>query len=313
MSKLKRVALALLVGLAVLLGSGYVYFDRMFTPPENALSVSSVAKGVPIRWLAMEGNPHAALLMPVKLDGIADTFYMQLDLGSPSTVFYAKALRSVLEQRGAGFAIEQGARQLGLGFSISGLAIRSERFGLLDYGSNVEFGNPAAANIIGTIGTDLLEKRVLVLDFKRGTTSFLQEVPEEAGFSRFKFTKRRVLFPARIAGREGMFLYDSGSSGYELLTSKQEWESLRTPGGAIKVEAGNSWGRALKVMTAPAAQTLALSNAALRLSEVTYVEVTSRMQEWLMRSSGMQGMLGNKLFLGHTLTLDAKRERFKLE
>lgn len=312
MRRLKRVALASLVSLVVSLGGGYVYFDRKFTPPENALSVSSMATEVPIRWLATNGNPHAALLLPVKLDGIADTFYMQLDLGSPSTVFYGNAIRSVLEQRRAGFAIGHGARQLGLGFSIDGLRIRSGSFGLLDYGSKVEFGNPAAANIIGTIGTDLLEKRILVLDFKRGTTAFLQEVPE-AGFSGFKFTKRRVLIPARIAGRDGMFLYDSGSSGYALLTSKQEWDRLRTPGGAIKVDTGNSWGRALKVMTAPAAQTLALSNATLRLSEVTYVEGTSRMQEWLMRSSGMQGMLGNKLFLGHTLTLDAKRERFKLE
>jgi hypothetical protein len=99
MRRLKRVALASLVSLVVSLGGGYVYFDRKFTPPENALSVSSMATEVPIRWLATNGNPHAALLLPVKLDGIADTFYMQLDLGSPSTVFYGNAIRSVLEQR----------------------------------------------------------------------------------------------------------------------------------------------------------------------------------------------------------------------
>lgn len=312
MGMLKRGALALLVLVAAVLGGGYAYFDRKFTPPANALSVSSVAKDVPIRWLAMDGNPHSALLLPVKLDGIADTLYMQLDLGSPSTVFYGNAMRSVLDQRRAAFAIAHGDHQVGLGFSINGLGIRSGRFELLDYGSKVEFGNPEAANIIGTVGTDLLEKRVLVLDFKRGTCAFLEEVAE-AGFSDFEFRKRKVLMPARIAGRDGMYLYDSGSSGYELLTGKPQWEKLKTPGGRIKVETGNSWGRTLKVMTAPANQTLAISTSTLRLSEVTHVEGTSRMQEWLMRSSGMQGMLGNKVFLGHTLTLDAKRQKFRVE
>ncbi len=312
MKRLKLAALALVLSSAALLGGGYVYFDRKFTPPANALSVSNVAENIPIRWLAIDGNPHSALLLPVKVEGIADVFYMQLDSGAPSTVFYRTSLRSILERHQAAFAIDNGKSQVALGFSINGLGIRSRQFGLLDYGNKVDFGNAEAANIIGTIGTDLLEKRVLVLDFRKASCAFLQEVPE-AGFSDFQFKKRRVLMPARIGEQERMFLYDSGSSGYELLTGKQEWEGLKTPGGPVKVEKGNSWGRALKVVTAPANRALTISTTTLPLSEVTHVEGTSRMQQWLMRSSGMQGMIGNKLFLNHKLTLDAKNQKFKVE
>ena len=305
-------ALSLAALLAASLVGGYVYFDRKFTPPANALSVSNEAERIPIRWLASDGNPHAALLLPVKVEGIADVFYMQLDTGAPNTVFYRTSLRSILEQRHAAFAIEGDKQQVDLGFSIDGLGIRSRQFELLDYGSKVDFEQPGAANIIGTIGTDLLEKRILVLDFRRGDCAFLQDVPE-AGFSGFQFKKRRVLMPARMGGQQRTFLYDSGSSGYALLTGRQEWERLRTPGGRLKVEKGNSWGRTLKVVTAPANQTLAISSATLPLAEVTYVEGTSKMQELLMRSSGMQGMIGNTLLLDRKLTLDAQRQRFKIE
>ena len=249
MKWLKRVALGLLALLVVSSVGGYVYFDRKFTPPANALSVSHAAQRIPLRWLASDGNPHAALLLPVKIDGITDVFYMQLDTGAPSTVFYRASLQSILEQHPAAFAIEAGKQQVGLGFAIDGLNVRSPRFALLDYGSKVESGNPQAANIIGSIGTDLLEKRVLVLDFRQDECAFLQAVPE-AGFADFQFRKRRILLPARIGDQPRTLLYDSGSSGYALLTGKQEWDRLKTPGGLVKVEKGNSWGRALKVMTA---------------------------------------------------------------
>jgi len=312
MKWLKRVALGLLALLVVSSVGGYVYFDRKFTPPANALSVSHAAQRIPLRWLASDGNPHAALLLPVKIDGITDVFYMQLDTGAPSTVFYRASLQSILEQHPAAFAIEAGKQQVGLGFAIDGLNVRSPRFALLDYGSKVESGNPQAANIIGSIGTDLLEKRVLVLDFRQDECAFLQAVPE-AGFADFQFRKRRILLPARIGDQPRTLLYDSGSSGYALLTGKQEWDRLKTPGGLVKVEKGNSWGRALKVMTAPANREVTVSTVALPLTDVTYVEGTSRMQDWLMRSSGMQGMVGNTLFLGRKLTLDAGTQKFKVE
>ena len=305
-------ALSLAALLAASLVGGYVYFDRKFTPPANALSVSHAAERIPLRWLASDGNPHAALLLPVKIDGIADVFYMQLDTGAPSTVFYRTSLQSILETHPAAFAIEAGKQEVGLGFAIGGLDIRSPRFALLDYGSKVESGNPQAANIIGSIGTDLLEKRVLVLDFRQDECAFLRAVPE-AGFAEFQFKKRRILLPARIGDQPRTLLYDSGSSGYALLTGKQEWDRLKTPGGQVKLEKGNSWGRTLKVMTAPADQGLTIAGATLPLTEVTYVEGMSKMQEWLMRSSGMQGMVGNKLLLGHRLTLDAKRQKFRIE
>jgi len=56
-----------------------------------------------------------------------------------------------------------------------------------------------------------------------------------------------------------------------------------------------------------------IGNLQRQLSEVTYITGTSQLQNFLMKQSGMQGMIGNKLFLNHKLILDCKNEKFKIE
>lgn len=51
----------------------------------------------------------------------------------------------------------------------------------------------------------------------------------------------------------------------------------------------------------------------LPLSEVTYIEGTSKAQNFLMKFSGMQGMIGNKLFLNRKMILDCRNQMYKIE
>ena len=203
-------------------------------------------------------------------------------------------------------------KDISISFNIGGMNISSGIFELLDYGKKVDFDNPDALNIIGTIGTDLLEKRVTVLDFRNNSCSFINDIPE-SGFAQFEFKKRRIIFPASIGNKDLKLLYDSGSSNYELITNKEEWEKYKTPNSQVKTEKGNSWGNTLKVISASADHKMKIGNQALQLSEVTYVQGTSAIQHFLMKRSGMQGMIGNKLFINHTLTLDCERRKFKLD
>ena len=146
---------------------------------------------------------------------------------------------------------------------------------------------PDAENIIGTIGADLLEKRAVVLDMKRDACSFVENVTG-AGFVPFEFKKRKVMLPATLGGTRLKLLYDSGTSGYQLITTEENWKQLRTANASVKVEKGNSWGRALKVVSAPTEQQIRISDTALKLSEVTYVEGMPALQKWLMKRSGME-------------------------
>lgn len=311
MKTLKKILLGLLVLIVVSLIGGYFYFEKKFSPPENYLSVSGISEDMLIQWEGDDENPHAALLLPVTIKGIDKPFFMQLDLGSPVTVFYKNSLESVKTVFSDKIPVSSEKGKIALEFSLQDMKVSSDAFEVLDYGSKADFENPDARNIIGTIGTDLLEKRIITLDFMNSQCSFSKTI-EERDFSEFEFKKRRILIPAIIGDENLKLMYDSGTSGYELIMNKDKWKKYKTS-DTIKIEKGNSWGKELKVITAPSNQEIRFGNKILRLSEVTCIEGTSKAQNFLMKLSGMQGMIGNKLFLNRKIILDCRNQVYKIE
>jgi hypothetical protein len=312
MKIIKKILLAIIVVFILSLIGGYFYFDRKFTPPENYLKVSGRANNIALKWVSDQENPNAALLLPVQIKGIDQKFYMQLDFGSPVTVLYKKSLEFIQQKFQKQIHFNANDNMISLHLAINDLKISSENFELLNYGTKADLENPAVENIIGTIGTDLLEKRTIVLDFKNSRCSFIENL-QTNGFTAFEFKKRKILFPAKIENQNLKLLYDSGTSGYELIVNKEEWQKYKNKKGRIKTEKGNSWGNVLKVVSSSANHKIQFGNKQLQLSEVTYIEGTSKLQNFLMKRSGMQGMIGNKLFLNQKLILDCRKQRFKLE
>lgn len=312
MKTFKKILLALLLLFVSSAVGGYFYFDQKFTPAQNSLTVSGGANDVAIQWMSENENPYAALLLPVQIKGIDQQLYMQLDFGAPSTIFYKKSLQSLQEKFPQENIFRNETDQVALNFNLAAMQVSSNAFAVLDYGTKVDFENPQYKNIIGTIGTDLLEKRVIQMDFTQNRCAFSEKTPH-LGFTDFEFTKRKILIPAKMGDENLKLLYDSGASGYELITSKTQWKQYRTRSKEFKIEKGNSWGNTLQVISAPANGKIQMGNILLKLSEVTYIEGTSQIQKLLMQFSGMQGMIGNKIFLGHKVTLDCKNEKFKVE
>lgn len=312
MKLFKKIATVFLVIIVLFLVGGYFYFQKKFTPPENYLKISGIAENIPIKWISSDENSHSALLLPIEIKGINRTFYMQFDSGSPVTVFYKKSLESIAEKFQNQVKIDAENNTISSVFRIGKMNVASNDFEILDYGEKISFDNPDAENIIGTIGTDLLEKRITILDFKNNQCSFIEKIKEDA-FTDFEFKKRKILIPSVIENENLKLLYDTGTSGYELITTKEIWQQYRNKNSAIKTEKGNSWGNTLSVYSASAKKKIQFKNTTLNLSEVTYIEGTSSLQKFLMKRSGMQGMIGNKLFLNHKLILDCRNEKFKLE
>ena len=91
----KKISLTILSIILISSIGGYIYFDKKFTPPDNYLKTEGVSGIIPLQWISNESNPNVAILLPVKLEGITQVFYMQLDFGSPITLFYSKTLNSI--------------------------------------------------------------------------------------------------------------------------------------------------------------------------------------------------------------------------
>ncbi|SDX57327.1 hypothetical protein [Hymenobacter psychrophilus] len=311
--------LVLLLGLSGV--GGYFYMKRKFAPPTNQLRIAGLPATGALRWLAdtvaRPAVPHAGLLVPIRLPSCPRTCYLQLDTGAPYTVLYAHQLT----------ALRQRYPALGTSLQLQENVVPEFRFALgsarvvvgntrvLINGTGKMPADSLAPFIIGSLGTDALEGRVLVLDYAARRFTLGTEVPASlaarATFAPLAFPERRLLLTAALNGEPRQLLFDSGTSAYTLLTSQENWLQLAASGAAARTDTTNSWGKKLLLHTAPTAARLGFGPAAeVALGTVAYMEGMNLMQQTLMRFSGLDGMLGNEPFAAGVLVLDVKGGRY---
>lgn len=119
----------------------------------------------------------------------------------------------------------------------------------------------------------------------------------------FKFKKRKIIIPGVLDGKDEKFLYDSGASAFELLTTKEIWEKSKLKNSKIKIEKGKSWDNILTTYIAETNKNIEFQHIKIPLHEITYVDGYSKSQYYLMKYSGM---LGNKIFSEKQVYIDAK-------
>lgn len=321
MKLFRNICLSILALFILSSAGGYLYFKRAFKAPLNQLAIPAGAYQVPFVWqvdtLNSKLNPNAAILLPVTIPGCSKTFYMQFDLGAPYSMFYGGKLKAIA-QRTSGVKIHgnDGKAVLNeVSFKVGSMAIYAEEIKVLAYGNGtINWADTASIEIIGTLGADLLDRKVLVLNYPQALMQFSDEVPTEvaakANFTILRFDERRVVIPAVINQKETQVLFDSGSSAFELLTDKATWQKLAKDKAAEQVAEVNSWGNTLTVHSIASDKSMSFGEIALPLRNVHYIEGTSFIQRTLIQFSGMAGMIGNKLFLEKVIVLDTRRLRF---
>ena len=302
MKVLKKIVLALIGVLVFTALGGYVYFDQKFTPEKNYLTVENESGTVPFTWMGADKN---ALLLPLHFPKDAKTYYLQFDTGSPYTVFYSNAIKKINQ-------ISVDKDHATTSFSIGKTKITSDKFKIYNHGNDTN----DSIQIIGTLGADILENRKTVINFRENYIALnLAKVPSRLETKLFDFTfkKRRMIVKGFLKGEEEEFLFDSGTSAYELLTNKEVWNTLKLPNSKTKVDKAQSWDKVLTAYTANCNHKIQFSNLEIPLNRVTYVEGYSQAQYAMMKFSGMTGMLGNKIFLNNSLYIDCTQNKMGIE
>ena len=303
MKILKRIVFTILIILVLGMLGTYIYFDQKFTPEKNYLTVENESGNIPFTWLGKEKN---VLLLPIHFSNDTVTYYLQFDTGSASTVFYSKAINNLKQ-------INSNGERAKTKFYIGKTKIMSDKFQILNMGNNEN----DTLKIIGTVGADILENRKTVINFKENFI-VLNIVKEPTQFQGklfdFKFKKRKIVIYGLLNGNEEKFLFDSGTSAYELLTNKEVWEKLKLPNSKIKIEKSEqSWDKVLTTYTSNCNQNIQFGSKKIKLTNVTYVEGFSQTQYSMMKFSGMTGMLGNKIFLNNSLYIDCLENKIRIE
>lgn len=294
MKVFKKILIGILTFLILLSVGGYIYFDRKFTPEDNYLTVKNESGTIPIVWLGTEKN---VLLLPIHFSGNPETYYLQFDTGSPYTLLYSEAIKNLKE-------ISVDNERAKSSFRIGKTQIYSHRFKVINTEKNDE---EDSIKIIGTIGADVLESRKTLIDFKNNQVVFnVNQTPDKFKneLFDFKFKKRKLIISGTLKGEERKFLYDSGTSAYEFLTYKEEWQTLKSSNSKIKIEKSRSWNNILTTYTAACKENINFKYNEIPVTQITYVEGFSDAQFSMMKFSGMSGMLGNRIFLNNTLFID---------
>lgn len=302
MKLFKRIALAFLILLTLILSGGYFYFNQKFTPEENYLTVQNESGNIPVTWLGRDKN---VMLLPIHFQGNSETYYLQFDTGSPYTQFYSNFIKNIKE-----ISVKNDRAETA--FHIGNTEISSKQFKIFE----TKNSDNDSLKVIGTLGADVLEDRKTVIDFRNNFVFLnISDVPKtfKSNLIDFKFSKRKIVISGVLKGKERKFLYDSGTSAYEFLTYKEEWEKLKLKNAEVKTEDAKSWNRILTTFTIRCNENIKFDNMEIPIREITYVEGFSDGQFSLMKFTGMSGMVGNKIFLNHCIFIDGKNKKFGID
>ena len=306
---IKKVLLSVLTVLVLSMLGAYVYFKDAFKAPINVCSVKGEAKEVPIHWSKSQSSDRQAMFIPVNIPGIPDKVFMQFDLGAVYSVLYSKPIQSLIDHY-QDWEFKDGKE---FTFHIMGMEVNYDSIKLFNYGRPIDFSDKKQKIIIGTIGTDMLERTKAVIDFQNSILAFGQH-PSEAiknrMLSNFEFKERRIMIPTIFQGESRTFMWDTGASAYDLITSEDNFHAWRDSSKELHFEEANQLNRKLKVYTAPASLHMKIGSKALDIASVTYVEGFPWYIKLMFGLSGMEGMIGNNVFKDQQIYLDCANGEF---
>jgi hypothetical protein len=170
-----------------------------------------------------------------------------------------------------------------------------------------------SVEIIGTIGTDILNDKIIVIDYGHKTISISDKLPtvleSKILTDDFHFAHGKIMMIASIKDKPTMLYFDSGSSSFELITDKETAQMLSIQDAVTERYAVNSWGKSMTANSVTSADSVFIGGEKIPLRRVTWFEGASQAQVEQMKRIGIGGMTGNKLFADCILVLDVKRKK----
>lgn len=272
--------------------------------------------------------PRSAIFLPVYFNGDPRRYYMQLDLssdkpmilyGTPS-IIDNKYVTPVQASNGNPNRYYSVNRELKGKLGEIDFTLDSTQYLLMKKKDDTskDFHRPSTASaIIGTIGLPYFKKKILVLDFSH--EQFLQyddtlKIPER--FSKAKFyvpshiSNSRLIVPVEYMDTTfNDFFYETGSSIFDLVTSKKIWCKLTGKTGDEKdnfTVTVDMWGDKLVFRGARPKMPIRVNNTYLTTAMVFYLPSDEDFKD----TYGCNGMIGNTPFFSKVIVLDFIRNKF---
>ncbi|MVN92479.1 hypothetical protein [Mucilaginibacter aquatilis] len=285
----------------------------------NQLNIPDSDLTIHFKWqgdtTAIGFEPYAVLLIPVKLPHCAKQFYMQFDLGAPQSVMYSGKIAAIHNKYPKSVGRQDSTKLISQQLIISNTTLSTASIAIKAFGNNnINWTDKNSVEVIGTIGVDFLQDKCITFNYPKSTIYLTAQLPqafeEKTTLTNFMLVQNSILLPVTLQGKRTMLFFDTGSSAFELLTSKQICLSLAKPGTQPKQYEVSSWGRMLTANVYATNDSLIIAGQKLPIKRATYMEGASDSQADRMMKLGMGGMTGNKLFINSVLFINMKAKKF---
>lgn len=303
------------MAICMLLSWQPVFSQPSSAPVTNGLPITADRFTSSFIWLADTSagmGAHAAILVAVSLPGCSRTCYMQFDLGAQQSVMYRNQLKAVQAVCGQPVSASDTITDANFTFLLNGTPIPAGRMPVINHAGPATWQENNAPFIIGTLGADVIDGRVMLIDYPSQRLTVSVSPPDSAGImlSACMYVNRSVLLPAVIKGKKTILFFDTGSSAFELLTDRNTYTQLADTASGTRTYQVRSWNRMLTAHMAPTRDSITTGGQRLPLKRVTYMEGASDSQVARMMQLGIGGMTGNTLFLEKQLLIDTRTRKF---
>ena len=294
----------------------------------SATSFEQKIKWIPFNWNgdSVSGKyfDKLAMTIPVTLDNLPNKINMQLDLGAYETVIYGNSIKPYLEKYSElnnkldttlKFKIQS---QTNYKFKNVALKLGNVSFGNRNIGHFKNFGdniskdsiNTSTERSIGTIGPDLFENKILIIDYPNKRIAVTTELPKQFSKTQFKHYKikdGRIKIPITINGKDEDVMFDTGSSLFALITTPQRANEISAKPivDSLKI---SSWGDFYTVYAQVIKSKVLFGQKQLNKANVYFD--TKKKNDHFYSEEEIWGITGNAYFLNNIVIIDYKNKRF---
>ena len=326
MRRILKLTALLLIGVIIFCGYSYLT-DKTNYAKWNISKLNSDTTGVSwakFIWTndTLNGKYYerTSMQIPCKIEGLPYSFLFQFDLGADLTSVYENNISSFytlypdLKNRIARLRSplqfwynKKGFKDLTIlfgGYEVSNKFINFYS----NYGSklNIEKSSLSDTFNIGTIGVDLFQNKVLIIDYPNQRFAISDTVPRVFNFylSDIELDQAgRVLLPMQLKGKKFNTMFDNGSSLFPLLVTDDKINNFSNlPNCDTFI--GNAWGKTITMIGRPLNDSFIIAGHTFNKSKV-YADYRQD-----SRTNKYDAVTGNILFWDKTIIMDFKNKKF---
>lgn len=243
---------------------------------------------------------------------------MQFDLGTYNSVFYGNTFAPYLKEAPS---LMNKKDSTGMYKNVN-LQIGTVEFSNANIGFMQNFGNEIPKDSlhsntpkhIGTIASDMVQDKVLIIDYKSNKlaiTDFLPAEYENLPAEEFESEYGVIKLPLRINGKTCRVLFDTGSSPFQLITTQERAWSVSDLTIVDSLSGPLWWGQEITFYGFNVTKPIEFGGKALNNSKVYYAK--DGLWDSIYSSLDVWGITGNAYFFENTVIIDYKNKLFRIK